>query len=214
MISINKWRQDLSGANERSYIVNILVGCEESQTVCKEFRKRGHNSYSNDIVDCSGGRPEWHLKMDVFDAINSRKWDMIIIHPPCTYLAVSGNRYYGKEKPLHYKRVESIEWTVKLWKKIIGVCNKVCMENPVGVLSQCKELPKPQYIQPWMFGHGETKKTGLWLYGLPKLIPTNIVEGREQRIWKMGPSKDRQRLRSITYQGIAEAMAEQWGKGE
>lgn len=192
--------------------MKILIACEESQTVCNAFRSKGHEAFSNDIIDCSGGHPEWHLKMDVFSALFIKNWDMIIMHPPCTALAVSGNGTYGVGKQKHHVRHAAVEWTQRLWNTATRVCDLVCMENPVGVLNSMGNFPSPQYIHPWMFGHGETKKTGLWLYGLPRLKPTNIVSGREQRIWKMAPSETRAKERSKTYSGIAAAMTEQWGK--
>jgi hypothetical protein len=191
--------------------MNILIVCEESQTVCKSFRSLGYYAYSNDIQDCSGNRPEWHLKMDCFDALKLKKWDLIIMHPECTKLAVSGNRWYGKNTAGYGERLTAVRWIQLLWDTAISLCDKVAMENPVGVLNSLGNFPKPQYIQPWQYGHGETKKTGLWLHGLPELKPTNIVKGRDQRIWKMPPSNDRKKIRSKTYKGIAEAMADQWG---
>jgi hypothetical protein len=149
--------------------MRVLVACEESQEVCKAFRAKGHEAYSNDLQECSGGHPEWHLQYDCFQAMCLGKWDLIVMHPPCTALTVSGNGTYGTGKPKHNKRIEAAKWTSKLWHYAISMCDQVCMENPVGVLNRLvKELPKPQYIQPWQFGHGEQKKTGLWLYGLPK----------------------------------------------
>ncbi len=195
--------------------LRVLVLCEESQQVTKQFRYLGHEAYSCDLKDCSGGNPQWHLKMDAFEALKYMKWDIIILHPPCTFISVSGNRYYGKGKPMFYKRVEAVDWTQKLWDECCKVCDYVMMENPVGVLNSMGNFPKPQYIQPWQFGHGETKKTGLWMKGLPNLVPTNIVEGREQKVWKMAPTKDpevRKALRSKTYQGIAEAIAVQFSE--
>lgn len=193
-------------------MAKILVGCEESQEVTKAFRKLGHEAYSCDIIPCSGNYPEYHLQMDIFKALDLYNWDLVILHPPCTKIAVSGNAWYGKEKLKFNERLEAIKWTQNLWDYATSICSKVALENPVGVLNSMGNLPKPDYIQPWQFGHGETKKTGLWLHGLPKLLPTNIVDGRDQRIWKMPPSKDRGKLRSKTYPGIAEAMADQWGK--
>lgn len=190
--------------------MNILVGCEESQIVTIELRKLGYEAYSCDIQDCSGGHPEWHIKGDVMKAIESRKWDMIILHPPCTKIAVSGNRWYGKTTDRYQERLEAVEWTQRLWDLSTKVCDKVALENPVGVLNSLGNFPKPQYIQPWQFGHGETKKTGLWLHGLLELMPTDIVDGREQKIWKMPPSEERAKLRSKTYKGIAKAIAVQW----
>lgn len=190
--------------------LDVLVGCEESQVVMKALRKIGHNAKSCDIQECSGGEPEHHYQMDVFKAIDLQKWDLIILHPPCTAIAVSGNRWYGVGKPRHQERIDAVKWTQKLWDKATSVCERVALENPVGVLNKMGNFPKPDYIQPWQFGHGETKKTGFWLYGLEPLKPTDIVEGREQRVWKMPPSEDRAKLRSKTYQGIADAIAVQW----
>ena len=196
--------------------MKILIGCEESQAVTLAFRAMGHEAYSCDIQACSGPRPEWHIQGDIFEAIQSERWDFIGLHPPCTALAVSGNAWYGKDKPKYQERIDSLKWTLELWLLATSVCPRVYLENPVGILNSQKPkgfpLPKPQYIQPWQFGHGETKKTGLWLHGLPQLKPTEIVEGREHRIWRMPPSADRGKLRSKTYPGIAKAMAEQWGR--
>jgi hypothetical protein len=190
--------------------MNVLIGCEESQAVTIEFRKLGHEAFSCDIQDCSGGHPEWHLKIDIFEALDLYVWDKIILHPPCTKIAVSGNRWYGEGMARHNERLEAVAWTQKLWGKAKSVCDQVGLENPVGVLNKYGDFPKPNYIQPWQFGHGETKNTGLWLHGLNPLIPTDIVDGREQRIWRLPPSPDRAKLRSKTYPGIAKAMAEQW----
>jgi len=187
--------------------MRVLVGCEYSGAVRKAMEQRGHEVLSCDLLPPDDGA-ENHYQGDIFDLlVPARQWDLIIMHPPCTALAVSGNRWYGKGMPLHAKRLEAIEWTLKLWNTACSVSDRVCMENPVGVLP----IPATQYIQPWQFGHGETKKTGLWLRRLAPLVPTNIVEGREQRIWKMPPSADRWKIRSETYAGIAKAMAEQWG---
>ena len=195
--------------------MRVLVGCEESQAITKAFRELGHEAYSCDIQECSGGHPEWHIQDDVINTIvaplNNDPWDVIILHPPCTALAVSGNAWYGTGMEKNNERDEAIEWTTNLWNiakqyALVGVA----LENPVGVLSKHPDFGKPQYIQPWQFGHGETKKTGLWLHNLPELVPTNIVDGREQRVWKMGPSADRGKLRSKTFPGIARAIADQW----
>ncbi len=188
--------------------MRVLVACEESQTVCRAFRDKGHEAFSNDLLPTSGDHPEWHLQMDCWAAVMLCEpgWDIIIMHPPCTYLAVSGNAHYADS----LQRDKAIDWTKRLFWRAIDRCHKVCLENPVGVLSRYMRPPN-QYVQPWQFGHPETKKTGLWLHNLPKLIPTNIVEGREQRIWKMAPSPERAKMRSKTYEGIARAMAEQWG---
>lgn len=183
--------------------MRVLVACEESQTVCKAFRAKGHEAYSCDVIPCSGGRPEWHLLGDVRDYLD-RTWDLCIAHPPCTHLAVSGARWF-KDKQVEQK--EAIEFFM-----LFANCGipRVCIENPVCIMSSRWRKPD-QIIQPWMFGHGETKATCLWLKGLQKLQPTNLVDGREQKVWKMPPSPDRARLRSVTYRGIADAMADQWG---
>jgi len=189
--------------------MRVLVGCEESQVVTKAFRERGHEAYSCDIQE-TRGNPEWHFQKDIMDAIKGVYWDLIILHPDCTAMAVSGNRWYGKGMPKNQERREAIEWTVKLCNHARFWSERTCLENPVSVIFP--ELnAKTQYIQPWQFGHGETKKTGLALYNLPPLNPTNIVEGREQRVWKMAPGPNRKRDRSVTFQGIADAMADQWG---
>ena len=184
--------------------VRVLVGCEFSGTVRDAFKAAGADAWSNDLLETE--QPGQHITGDVTEAINAGNWDMIIIHPPCTALCVSGNRWYGTGMVRNLARLESIRWTMELWKLATDRCSRVALENPVGVLP----MKPTQYIQPWQFGHGETKKTGLWLQGLPQLEPSDIVEGRQQRVHKMPPSKDRWKLRSKTYQGIASAMANQW----
>lgn len=185
-------------------IMRILVACEESQAVTIELRKLGHEAYSCDIQECSGGHPEWHLQQDVIPLL-SEKWDMIIAFPPCTDLAVSGARWFP-QKQADGRQQRSIEFFMQF---VNADCPKIAIENPIGIMSS--EYRKPdQIIQPWMFGHGETKATCLWLKGLPPLTPTNIVEGREQRVWRMPPGPDRAKMRARTYSGIARAMAEQW----
>ena len=185
--------------------MNVLLGCEYSGKVREAFRKLGHDVTSCDLLPSDDNSPN-HIQGDVIDVIKSRRWDLIIIHPPCTALAVSGNRWYGRGMPKHQERIDSIEWTMALWEEAKKYAPMVAMENPVGVLP----MKASQYIQPWQFGHGETKKTGLWLHNLPDLVPADVVEGREQRIWKLPPSADRWKIRSETYQGIADAMADQW----
>ena len=191
--------------------MNILIGCEESQVVTKAFRDRGFNAYSCDLKDTRGNK-EWHIKCDVVEALYLDKWDIIILHPDCTAMAVSGNRWYGEGMPMNDKRHQSIEWTKKLWDKAIQQSHYVALENPVSVIFKHLQGIDMQYIQPWQYGHGETKKTGLALHNLPELEPTEIVEGREQRVWKMPPGVNRKRDRSKTFQGIADAMADQWGR--
>lgn len=186
--------------------MKVLVACEESQAVTIELRKLGHEAFSCDIEPCSGGHPEWHMQCDVIPLLDL-KWDMIIAFPPCTDLAVSGARHF-KRKKADGSQQRSIDFFMKFAN---CDCPKLAIENPIGIMSSYWRKPE-QIIQPWQFGHGETKATCLWLKGLPKLEPTNIVEGREQKVWKMPPSKDRAKLRSKTYPGIAKAMAEQWTK--
>ena len=189
--------------------MNVLVGCEESQVVTQAFRAKGHEAYSCDL-EPTRGNPDWHYQWDIAGGIiENNKWDLIILHPPCTALAVSGNRWYGKGAPKTNERIQALYWTWNLWENAINHCKQVALENPVSVIFNY--IPNVQYVQPWQFGHGETKKTGFALHGLPPLEPTNIVEGREQKVWKMPPSETRARDRSVTYQGIADAMAEQWG---
>lgn len=200
--------------------MKVLVACEESQEVCKAFRERGHEAYSCDLQDCSGGHPEWHIKGNCLPVLEGGiwfttrdrvrhyvdKWDLVIAHPPCTDLAVSGARWF-KEKQADGRQQASIKFFMKC---VEANSERVAVENPVCIMSRLYRKPD-QIIQPWMFGHGEMKTTCLWLKGLPKLEPTDIVEGREQKCWKMAPGPDRAKNRSKTYPGIAQAMAEQWG---
>lgn len=186
--------------------MNVLLGCEESQEGAKAFREKGHEAYSCDLLPCSGGHPEWHLQMDIWQAMNLKKWDLIILFPECRKVCVSGNRYWAGTR----ERQNHIYWVKSLWIAAKQKAKVGCaLENPVSVIWAA--IGKPQYIQPWQFGHGETKKTGILTHKLPALVPTNIVNGREQRIWKMPPSDDRSKLRSKSYPGIMKAMAEQWG---
>ncbi|MCK5016929.1 MAG: DNA cytosine methyltransferase [Candidatus Peribacteraceae bacterium] len=181
--------------------MKVLIACEFSGIVRDAFKARGHDACSCDLLPTE--KPGQHIQDDVIYLIH-RKWDLMIAFPPCTYLAVSGARWFKDRR-------KEQEMAVKFFMMLALVnIPKICIENPVGIMSTRWRKPD-QYIQPWQFGHGETKKTGLWLHNLPKLKPTNIVKGRSARIHRMPPSKDRGRLRSITYQGIADAMAEQWG---
>lgn len=161
-------------------IMKILLACEESQIVCKEFRAKGHEAYSCDILPCSGGQPEWHIQKDVLKVLYDG-WDLIIAFPPCTHLAVSGARWF-KEKQKDGRQQAAIDFFMKFTDKNFP---KVAIENPIGIMSTLYR-PPDQIIQPWQFGHGETKATCLWLHNLPNLQPTNIVKGREQKIWKWG----------------------------
>ena len=190
--------------------MNVLVACEFSGIVRDAFRVRGHNAWSCDLLPCERS-PANHLECDVkyalyFDEAIGKPWDMMIAHPPCKHLAVSGARWF---KDKQKEQAGAIRFAEMLWNSDIP---RICIENPVGVLPRLSTLGKAsQWIQPWQFGHGETKKTGLWQKNLPPLEPTNIVTGREARIHKMPPGPDRWKERSRTYQGIADAMAEQWG---
>lgn len=205
--------------------MNILVACEESQAVCTELRRLGHEAYSNDLIDCSGTHPEWHLKMDVFEALKLKKWDMLIAFPPCTYLTVAGNRHIPCNPDRWNKRLEALKFVYAL---INADVPHIAIENPVGVLSTYIRKPD-QIIQPYYFGDPVPKKTCLWLKGLPKLKPTDIVEPQyimyRSKKNKSGFSRygvqgtipstnspENARLRSKTYPGIARAMAEQWSE--
>lgn len=181
--------------------MNILIACEFSGVVRDAFIKCGHNAISCDFETSWTVGP--HYKGNVLDILD-RKWDMMIAHPPCTHLAVSGARWF------QYKQKEQLEAINFFMDLINAPIDKICVENPVSIISTKYRRPD-QIIQPWQFGHGETKATCLWLKNLPLLKPTNIVSGREHRIHNMPPSANRAKLRSVTYKGIAEAMAKQWG---
>ena len=220
--------------------MKILVACEESQNVTKELRALGHEAYSCDIVDQSGGHPEWHIKHDVLPLLNGdceftttdgkkhiivEQWDMIIAFPPCTYLTVTGNRWFNVERygekaiQRHKDRKEAIDFFMAFAN---ANCERIAIENPVGIMST--EWRKPnQIINPWQFGDAFEKKTCIWLKGLPELTPTNIVEipprkkfdsGKSMPAWYAEawhlPKEERAKLRSKTFPGIAKAMAEQW----
>ena len=221
--------------------MNVLVACEESQEVCKAFRARGHEAYSCDIQECSGGHPEWHIMGDALAVINGRctfqtmdgaeheiggTWDMLIAHPPCTFLTVTGNRWFDEEKygekarKRKHDREEAAEFFMEFAK---ADCEKIVIENPVGCMST-RWRKADQVIQPWMFGDPFDKKTCLWIIGVKQLNPTNIVDPAPRKqfasgktmpawyadAWKL-PADERARARSKTFPGIARAMAEQWG---
>ena len=232
---------------------NVLIACEESQTVCKAFRKLGFNAYSCDILPCSGGHPEWHLHCDVLGVIRDKRgtletgdefvldgeWDLMIAHPPCTYLSVSGARWYyhpeDKDLPIEQRRPhpnfptraqdrkEAIEFFLALANADIP---RIAIENPVGIMSKLFHKPN-QIVQPYWFGDEATKTTCLWLKNLPQLTPTKIVGQGERVVLSSGKSlpkwysdsfntkistEMRRTLRSKTFQGFADAMAEQWSK--
>ena len=228
--------------------MNVLVACEESQRVCIAFRGRGHNAFSCDIEPCSGGHHEWHIMQDVIPLLNGRcsfktmdgiehsidgKWDLIIAHPPCTYLTVAANKLYNIEKygEKAVKRLEDREKAIEFFMAFVNAdCERKAIENPIGVISTRYRKPD-QIIQPYQFGHPVRKSTCLWLYNLPRLKPTNIVDfecihsngksgGYSGPSWivkdengKILSYKDPRvaKARSKTYEGIAKAMAEQWG---
>ena len=183
--------------------MRVLVGCEYSGRVRQAFRDIGHDAWSCDLLP-SEDDSEFHIQGDVIRLLD-KDWDLAIFHPPCTHLAVSGARWF-KEKQV--EQAQALDFVRMLMTAPVP---RIAIENPVSVISS--RIRKPdQVIQPWQFGHGETKATCLWLKGLPKLEPTNIVDGREARVHKMPPGPDRWKERSRTYLGIAEAMAAQWGQ--
>ena len=196
--------------------MKILIACEYSGRVRDAFVSKGHNAISCDLLPTETEGP--HHQGDIYDLLNEQ-WDLIIAHPPCTALTVAGNSTYGEGQPKYNERLEAAKWTVALWNKFKDVSPKVCMENPVGVLQRLGGMHKPQYVQPYEFGHMEQKKTGLYLHNLPKLVATNNVYEQmmelpiteRQRLHYLPPSKDRWKIRSTTFQGIADAMADQWG---
>ena len=184
--------------------LKILIACERFGIVRDAFIAKGHDAISCDIEPTDKKGP--HIQGYLEDVIGKGdEWDMIIAFPPCTHIAVSGARYF-KEKQADGRQQYAINFFMMIANRN---CKRIAIENPIGIMSTQYRKPD-QIIQPWQFGHGETKATCLWLKGLPLLTPTNIVEGREQRVWKMPPSKDRAALRGKTYQGIADAMADQW----
>lgn len=224
--------------------MNILIACEESQAVCKAFREKGHNAFSCDIIECSGGHPEWHIQGDVLEVLNPMtkydwndyitfkttdgeehwiegKWDMIIAHPPCTYFSTAGANWLFRGGVLNEERYQQGLKMKALFMSIYNAnCDKIAIENPVSM--KIWELPlHTQEIQPWQFGHPFTKKTRLWLKGLPNLNPTHIVEPTAKWV-SCGNRSNREKQnqavckgytnkRSKTFPGIAKAMADQWG---
>ena len=226
-------------------MAKVLVACEESQAVCKAFREQGHLAYSCDIQDCSGGHPEWHIMGDVLEYINGNcsfvtrggggwefiqgNFDLVIAFPPCTHLAVSGARWF-REKQMDFRQQKACVFFMRM---VLAEAEHIAVENPIGIMSKCYRKPD-QIIQPWQFGHPETKSTCLWLKNLPKLQPTDILEKPEcgwanQSFTADGRYKsfvnyddrgkimawndpETAKLRSKTYEGIAKAMAEQWGE--
>lgn len=205
--------------------MKILVACEESQEVCKAFRERGHEAYSCDIQECSGGHPEWHILGDALEVIKG-EWDMIIAFPPCTYLTNTGNRWFNIEKygEKAIQRYRERDDAASFFMAFANAnCDKIAIENPVGHMSTAFRKPN-QIVHPYMFGDPARKATCLWLKGLPELMPTNIVtpeiikyksSNKTDSPWHMRtmnlPKEERARIRSKTFPGIAAAMAAQWG---
>lgn len=187
----------------------ILVGCEESGILTKAFRDRGYEAYSCDLKP-TRGLTEYHFQEDVMTVVPSARWDLIILHPDCTAMALSGNTWYGQGKPKYHERQAAVDWTLNLWRLAKQFSHRVALENPRSVIFQY--MWNVQYVQPWQFGHGEVKKTGFALHNLPHLIPTRIVTGRKPRVHEMGQRASRKQDRSETYLGIAQAIAYQWGK--
>lgn len=219
--------------------MRVLIACEESQEVCKSFRARGHKAYSCDVQEPSGGHQEWYILGDAIEAIKGGsvttmdgqvhavgKWDLLIAHPPCTYLTVTGNHWFNVsrygEKAI--KRYKDREEAIKFFMAFVNAdCERIAIENPVGIMSSKWRKPN-QVIHPWQFGDAFEKRTCLWLKGLSELTPTNIVEIPPRKMFDSGksmpswyaeawnlPKEEREKLRSKTYPGIAKAMAEQWG---
>ncbi len=205
--------------------MKVLIACEESQRVCISFRERGHEAYSCDLQSCSGGHPEWHIQKDVTSLLNEN-WDIIIAHPPCTYLTVACNRSFdtGKYGKQAWERMRLRNESIAFFYKFVTAnCKKIAIENPVGIMSTAFRKPD-QIVQPYQFGDPYEKRTCFWLKGLPKLIPTKIVEPEPRRIFASSnsmpewycklvnlPQDIRSKERSKTFWGIARAMAEQWG---
>lgn len=198
--------------------MKILVACEESQVVTKNLRKLGHEAYSCDLLDCSGGHPEWHIRGDVLPLLE-QPWDMVLAFPPCTHLASSGARWF-EQKRADGRQQQGIGFFLEF--TTLDHVPLVAIENPIGIMSSKYRKPD-QIIQPWMFGHPETKATCLWLKGLKPLVPTDNVReemetlptSQKHRVHYLPPGPERSILRSKTYPGIAKAMAEQWaGKAD
>lgn len=193
--------------------MNVLIACEESQEVTAAFISLGHNAMSCDLQPGAKGLP--HYQGDLFD-LDFSKFDLVITHPPCTWIANSGNKHYAKTQ----KRQDAADFICRVWNIPVA---KMALENPVGQINTyLPEMPKPQYIQPYQFGHMEQKATGLWLRGLPELKHTNNVyedmmklpKNERERIHYMTPGPDRAKMRSRTFPGIAQAMAQQWGQAQ
>ena len=182
--------------------MRVLIACEYSGRVRDAFRRHGHDAWSCDLLECEAD-PRWHLQQPVEEVLGN-SWDLMVAHPPCTHLAVSGSRHF------HRKQKEQAEALNFVRLLMAAPIERWCIENPVSIISSAITPPQ-QIIQPWQFGHGETKTTCLWLKNLPSLKPTQVVEGREAKVHRMPPGPNRWKDRSRTYQGIADAMGLQWG---
>lgn len=204
--------------------MKVLVACEESQTVCKAFRDAGHEAYSCDIQECSGGHPEWHIVGDAVDVAYGSEWDLIIAHPPCTYITNSGVRHlYTKNGNRNADRWFRLKDSCSFFKKFLDhPCPRIAIENPIPHKYAVELIGRKydQLVQPWMFGHMEQKATCFWLKGLPKLDQENNVKeemmklpkSERQRIHYLSPGPERAKLRSKTFEGLAQAMVNQWGE--
>jgi len=189
--------------------MRVLIACEFSGIVREAFRRRGHDAWSCDLLPAEDGSP-YHEQCDVRDLIGYPHWELIISFPPCTHLAVSGARWFHKKRGEQAKALEFVRLLLDPPRNGGSAC-RIALENPIGIISTRIRRPD-QIIQPWQFGHGETKATCLWLKDLPTLKPTRIVKGRKQRVHYASPGPERWKERSRTLQGIADAMAEQWGR--
>jgi hypothetical protein len=212
--------------------MKVLIGCEESQAVTLAFRAMGHEAYSCDLKECSGGAPQWHIQGDIMEAMYRERWDFIGLHPVCTKMALSGNRHYAPGKSRHAERLAAVEWTTALWWHATNRALRVYMENPMGAMNGDPRLPTPQIIHPYYFGDEAQKQTCLWLHGLPPLqhrsdpdlfgAKTHVNRG-EMVTFRSGKrmpkwyadtpstkSEANRTIRSKTFPGIAKAMAEQW----
>ena len=210
--------------------LNILISCEASQTICKAFRQLNFNAFSNDIVKCYGGYPEWHLQMDAFEALKIKEWHLLIAHPPCQYLSYVGNKWLKDEYNLQYdlfdglvtrkdKRINAFKFFMKF---VNANVQHICIENPVGIVGKWYRK-QDQIIHPYYFGDDYKKRTCLWLKNLPLLEKTNLLPEPKpyyytstkkkpiQWVESVGRNKNSRQIRSKTFPGIAEAMAKQWG---
>lgn len=193
--------------------MKILIGCEESGRVREAFRGVGHDAWSCDLLPCTENPSKYHIQDDLLKVIKSEKWDMIVAFPPCTHLAISGSKYFA-EKIADGRQQAAIDFVEQIWD---ADCPKIAIENPVGVLSTKSKLGKPYYIQPYWFGDKHRKKTGIWSKGLPKLVPTNMLDISKisdkelNKLYLLAPSPTRALERSKTPHGLAQAIAEQFG---